>query len=202
MRKHFKYALCALAGIIMLSCIDSDYDIDDINTDSHFKIPTVPFGNIDTIWIETLPEIPIPPIEIPLEEMKVAKKEILPNIFTKDIIDKFFNENAKENVVFEGTADVKILTEDSGLNIEVKFEVVDESGYVIDAVKIPNQYLEYGKDQGFKMIFPRQYFGLMQNAKDINIIFILSAERIHLTYNDFVFIKDIKLKSGGIHFDF
>lgn len=190
--------------LFMASCINNDFDTDKFNKDGSFLIPPVPLGNIDTIWIDGLPEVPIPPvgIEVPQYFEIEARREIISDLFTKDILDKFFNEKAKGDVRLESVADISIMTKSSGLEVKVAFEVADYNGEVIEEVKIPSQTLVYGEGQMFTVQFPQEYFKYMKNAKDLNLIFVIKAQSINITNNDYALLRNVVLKSGGIHFEF
>jgi len=207
MNKLFKHAmLCMVATVVMFvsSCVDNDFDWDDINKNGVFEIPPVPIGDIDTIWMNVLPPVTIPPlgIEIPQGFETEARKEVVEGLFTKDILDKFFNEKAKKDVKLESVADINILGENSGLEVKVKVEVVDANGDVIPQVVIPTQTLYYGTEQDFDIVFPVESFKYMKNARDLNLIFVIKANSIRITDNDYAYIKNIVLKSGGLHFEF
>ena len=206
MGKLSMYALvCVLFVLLFMpACINNDFDTDKLNKDGSFQIPPVPLGNVDTIWIEGLPEVPVLPegVEIPQSFETDARREVISNLFTKDILDKFFNEKAKSDVKLEAKADILILNEFAGLEVDVEFEVADFNGEVIPEVKIPSQKLAYGEGQDFVIRFPKESFKYMKDAKDLNLIFVIKAQSISITDNDYALIRDVVLKSGGIHFEF
>ncbi len=189
---------------VLYSCIDNDYDFDDLNKDGSFNIPPVPIGNVDTFWIETLEPGQVPPgIEIPGNGSVEVKEQLLENLFSTDILDKFFNENAKEDVVLQSKVDVDVLNSASGIVIDVFVSIIDNDGTVNQRVKIPNpEKIYYGNDQDFNIIFPVEYFADMQEARDLKLTLVMTADYLTFTEKDFVFIKDVVLKSGGLHFSF
>ena len=207
MRRFTKYTLCILTGsLFILSCIDNDYDTDKINKDATFGVPPIPIGDIDTIWVDDLPDVThLYPYMKSASSTKLeilSKEQVIENLFTKDILDKFFNESATKDVILQSKADIHILAPNSGLEIDIKIKISDANGKAIDEIIIPSENLVYGDNQDFNIVFPVQYFKYMKNAKNLNLIFTLRAESISLTKHDFAYLKEIVLKSGGIHFEF
>ena len=210
MLKIIRCGLCMIIALLcMQSCVDNDYDIDDFNKDAEFLIPPVPIGNVDTFWVDILPPGTIPPgITIPSLGNQIVKEQTIQNLFTEDILDKFFYEDANADVKLESKVDIDILGPSSGIEIDVIVQVIDYDEItgvetVNTHMKVPNpQTLRFGKNQKFDIVFPVQYFKYMENARDLKMIIVMKANNIFISENDYFFIKDVVLKSGGLHFKF
>lgn len=186
---------------LLYSCIDNDYDIDDLNKDALLKTPPIILGNIDTIWVETLPD-DFPPISLPIEGEQISKSDIISGLFTHDILNKFFNEKTKEDVVLESKIDLRIMPESEDLRIEIFCEVLNAENSVLNNIKIKEQTLVNGLNQDFSITFPHEYFSDMQQASSLKFTFRLTAKTLVLSKKDFIYIKEVILKSGGMHFEF
>lgn len=182
------------------SCTDNDYDWDDIDKNGVLPVPPIPIGSLDTIWINTLVEIPtLPPIELPGEGATVCYSYTIDNMFGEDAIDKIFYEGAKD-VTIQGLADIVILKPTSKLRIGIKFEVLDEQRKVIDAIKIPDQNeFIYGKDQPISILFGAEYMKYFENAAHLKLNIVLKANTIAIGEKDHILLKQLIAKTGGIH---
>ncbi|GAB6012084.1 hypothetical protein [Viscerimonas tarda] len=226
MLRVLKYAFGLMAlALFMPSCVEKEYDIDDLNKDALFNVPPVPFGSIDTFFVQGLLGVDIPDwVELPpiidnpylSEPDTIAKEQIIDNIFSKDIIDQFFHESATSDVILEAVADVHVLrgvnnAANENIAIDAVLEITDSRGQVINEFRIPMPDKLVSKDnQPFKIRFPHQQFGYMKDASGLRFVFIIRATAQDLLNiitkdddkEDYIFIRKIVLKSGGLHFTF
>ena len=153
--------LVTFSVILMQSCVNKDYDWDDIDKSGVLSIPPVMFGNVDTIYLEGLPE-GILPEGISIPDFSLTKSDTIRGIFDGDAVKDFFFDGAGA-VEISAKADLDL--EISGLSIDLYFEVINYSNQVIKDVKIADfdhikksgTYSEdssriyeiYGKCQGF-----------------------------------------------------
>jgi hypothetical protein len=229
MRKMLRYAICVAALLpFMQSCVDNDYDIDELNKNAVFKTPPVPFGDIDRLWLEGLYGIEFPEInmdelpdwvletELPLDS--IAKEQTLENLFTEDIIDKFFFEGAGNDVILEAYTDIHIFRDDDEpVNEEFKIalliDVLDANSNVIEGIKIlkddgtANSFTS-ANNQKIQVRFPCGKFNLMKQASGLKLTFLIKATRVNIAYllsrrdKDYIDIRNVILKTGGIHIKF
>lgn len=194
-------ALCAGAGLFQ-ACTDKDYDLDDIDKNGVIPIPPVPLGSFDTIRVEGLEELPeIPPIFLPQAPQEVAYKYVLNDLFNGSFVKNFFYEGAKD-IQLLGLIDVMILTENSGLATAIQFKVLDEDYNEIPQIKIADQNdFIYGKNQPLKIVLESQYFKYFRenNATHLELNIVLRANSIAITEKDYIFLKELVLKTGGLH---
>ena len=214
MLKNIRYAVYLTAAFLsMQSCVDNEYDIDNLDKNAMFLMPPIPIGNIDTFKIEVLESGTIPEElqgfpEFTLEGTEIVKEQVIEGLFTEDILDQLFNENATKDVKLDAKVDLKILDEASQVKASMLVHVLDARGRVIEAVKIPNpETLKYGEEQDFSIIFPHEYFSKMKNAQDLKLTIILRAEHINLNnilldLDDYIYIKNVVLKGAEYHFKF
>lgn len=186
--------------VCMVSCIDKDYDIDDLDKNGVFKVPPVLLGNIDTIWLDILPE-GVPPISFAIPGMQITKTERIEGVFSEDVLDKFFAESSVGNVSLESKVDVFV---DDAMNFSMDIYpyVINSNGTVNNNVKIEKQTLAKGPNQAFSIVFKKEDFKYMQDANGIQLTIVLKADQIALGDRDYVYLKSVVLKSGGLHFEF
>lgn len=201
MKKLCKFMISVIIMFIcMVSCIDKDYDIDDLDKNGMFKVPPVLLGNIDIIWLNLLPE-GVPPVSLPVSGMQITKVEHIDGVFSEDVLDKFFNESSVGNVSLESKVDV-LVNHAVNFSMDVYPYVLNADGSINNNVKIEKQTLTTGTDQPFSIILKKEYFKYMENANGIQLTIVLKADQITLGDADYVYLKSVVLKSGGIHFEF
>lgn len=191
--------LITLVVICMQSCIDKDYNWDNIDKNGILKIPPVMFGNIDTIYVEGLPE-GILPGGIPIPNFSIVKSDTIKGIFEGEAVKDFF---------FEGAGDVEISAKTdiglaiSGITVDIYFDVVNFEGKEIKSVNIPKQTLESEKDQKLSIKIASEYMPYMENAKDLALTIVLRSDdaSIWIGEDDYIFIKNAVVKTGGYHFE-
>lgn len=182
------------------SCIDKDYNWDDLDRTGVLRIPPVMFGNIDTIYLEGLPNA-IFPGGIPLPDWIIAKSDTIKGLFDGDAVRDFFFEGAGA-VEISAKADIDL--EISGVTIEIGFYPIDYEGQTIKEVEINKQILSVNHDQEFSIIVSSEHMKYMENAKDLGLTIILRTDNasIWIGEDDYIFIKNIIVKTGGYHIDF
>lgn len=192
----------------MQSCMDDDYDFDDMDKNANFLIPPVPIGDIDVFKIDELdfgvipPGIEIPPTGLPIEVEEVYEQTV-ESLFTEDILDKFFYKDAKGDVVLESKVDIDIMDNNPDVTIDIVIQIIDDNGRAMTEVKIPKPArLKCGENQSLNIVFPNEYFDEMQTAKDLKFIIVLKSKTINISSEDYIYIKEIVLKSSGLHFEF
>lgn len=191
--------LITLSVILMQSCVDKDYDWDNMDKSGILSIPPVMFGNIDTIYIDGLPD-GILPDGISIPDFLIAKSDTIRGIFDGDAVKDFFFDGAGE-VEISAKADLDL--EISGLTIDLHFEVIDYEGRAIKNVKIAKQTLETSKDQTLSLKIAPEYMKYMENARDLGLTIVLSSTdgSIRIGEDDYLFIKNMIVKTGGYHFE-
>jgi len=201
MKKLCKRMVFVIAlSLSVIGCIDNDYDIDDLDKNAVFKVPPVLLGNVDTIWIDLLPD-GFPPISLPIEGEQITKTENIIGIFTDDIVDKFFNEKATANTTLQAKVDV-LITESENLNIDIYANVINQDGSVNENVIIDKQSLVNGTEQKLSLVFKKEDFAYMKDASNLRLTIVMTAKSITLSEGDYVYMKSAVLKSGGLHFEF
>jgi len=187
-------------SMCIIGCIDNDYDIDDLDKNAVAKVPPILLGNIDTIWVNLLPE-GLPPVTGSVEGMEITKIEYINGVFSEDIIDKFFNEKATWDVTLQAKVDV-LVESAQGLVMEIYPEIEDSDGTVNTNVKIEKVSVTNGNNQQISIVFKKDDFKYMEDARDLKFTIVMKANTISLEDEDFVYMKNVVLKSSGLHFEF
>lgn len=200
MKKTVSIFCIIIFQFIFFSCIDKEYDWDDLDRTGVLRIPPVMFGNIDTIYLQGLPEAIIPG-GIPLPDWTIAKSDTIKGLFDGDAVRDFFFEGAG---AVEISAQADIDMEISGITIELHCFPIDYEGNIINEVKIEKQTLSADKDQKLSVIIPSEGMRYMENAKDLGLIIVLKTRNafIWIGEDDYIFIKNVIVKTGGYHIDF
>ncbi|MDR1808928.1 MAG: hypothetical protein LBR34_00800 [Prevotella sp.] len=231
MSKFLKVACCLIAALpFMQSCVDNDYDIDDLNKDAVFKIPPVPFGDIIKFDIETLAlNTELIPDDFfdnadyqgrPVNLETGTYSETVNDIFTEDIIKKFFYEDAEEDVLLKAKIDIHLLRDsistETGEHVvkeknldflaRIIINVIDKDGDVLPVI-IPYSGILYSMDnQDAEIRFPNSYFGDMKNASGLKFTFGIKTYvgdigRV-LDGENYIQLKNVVLSSAGMKFKF
>jgi hypothetical protein len=204
--KHLVKALLCLAACVFISqsCVEKDYDWDNIDKNGVLSIPPVMFGNIDTIYIKRLPSGILPP-NISLPPMSIAKSDTIKGLFGGDAIKNFFFDGAG-TVEIQAKADLMLSI--SGVTVNVYFSILDSNGNRIENVEIPEQSLTINeKNQVFSIKVASQDMAYMENADDLELTIAISNEQgsaITIDGEDnknYLFLKEIIVKNGGFHFE-
>lgn len=198
-----------LSPFFMQSCVDKDYDLDDVNKEAQFNLPPVPYGDFKPIILKELVPLPvIPPIEgLPDIGVKIAYDYVFEDLFNKDFIDYFFYEG--NNVALNGVVDVVVLKPNSSatLSLGMTFKILDEENGEIQEIKFPNQPIfNNGKAQPFEIKIESQYMKYFEarNAKHLKVYLVLESSSLTNidAENAYVEFKDIVIKSDALQFDF
>lgn len=180
--------------------MDKDYNWDDLDRTGVLRIPPVMFGNIDTIYLEGLPNA-ILPGGIPLPDWTIAKSDTIKGLFDGDAVRDFFFEGAGA-VEISAKADFDL--EISGITIEIHCFPIDNEGEVIEEVEIEKQILNVNRDQKLSIIVSSEQMKYMENAKDLGLIIVFKTDDafVWIGEDDYIFIKNVIVKTGGYHIDF
>ena len=192
----------------MQSCVDKDYDWDDVNKEAQFNLPPVPYGDFEAIVLKELVPLPeIPPIEgLPDVGVKVAYDYVFKDLFNKDFIDYFLYEG--NNLTLSGVVDVAVLKPNSNatLSLGIKFKVLDDQNIEIDEIKFPNQpVFTDGKGQSFEIKIESQYMKYFEskNARHLKAYLVLESSSLtNIDPDAYIEFKDIVFKSDALKFDF
>lgn len=188
--------------IFLPSCVDNDYDIDDLNKNAVFKIPPIPLGNLDSLYINQLENISLPP-GISFPNIKYVLGDTIKGLFSEEDISKFFPQNAEDGdySAFVSKIDIGLKDINNSTNVIILFEVLDNLGRVIEEIDIPKQSITVRKDQDFRIEFKSEYMKYMKNAKDLKLIISITASiPTEISTDDYIFIKNISLQTSGLHF--
>lgn len=191
--------LITFSVILMQSCVDKGYDWDNIDKGGVLHIPPVMFGNIDTIFIDGLPE-GILPEGVPVPDFSIVKSDTIRGLFDDSTVKDFF---------FDGAGAVEILAkadldlEISGLVVDLYFEVINYDNQAITDIKIAKQTLNISKDQSLSIKIEPEYMKYMENAKDLELTIVISSKdgSVRIGEDDYLFINSAIVKTGGFHFE-
>lgn len=191
--------LIAISVIIMQSCTDKDYDWDNIDKSGVLSIPPVMFGNIDTIYIDGLPEGLLPG-GVPVPNVSTTRKDVIEGLFSEDAVKDFFFDGAG---AVEITAKADVDLDISGVTIDLYFNIIGNDNQVISGVVIPKQTLTIAKNQSLSIKIAPEYMKYMENAKDLGLTIVFSTNNasIWIGENDYIFIKEAIVKTGGYNFE-
>lgn len=178
------------------SCIDKEYDFDNLNKNVEVKVPPIPLGSLDTIFVNFLPSIP-PEIIL---GAKVTLSDTVRGLFDENTISTFFYEGS-DDVVISSKIDVMVMPQTSGLRLDVILNIIDRDKKRNEFVKIPIQTLTFGKNQDFSIRIKSEYMKYMKNARDLHFIFAFSVSAINFNRTDYIFIRRFLLSTGGIQFE-
>lgn len=184
--------------VLLQACIDKDYD--DFDKSGVLPVPPIGF-KVDTIELYGLPE-GIKPEEggIPIPNGSVVLTDTINSLFAGDAIKDFF---------FEGAGDVKIAAlidaeiAFNNVKVDLYFSIIDSDRKKIENIKLPVQTLTPGKDREIGITIGSQYMQYMQNAKDLELTVVASANgaTVWIDPDDYIFIKQAVVKTGGMHFE-
>jgi hypothetical protein len=191
--------LSAFIGLMMQSCFDKDYDWDDIDKNGVLSIPPIMFGSFDTIYVEGLEEGIIPE-GIPIPNFSIAKSDTIDGIFDGDAVKDFFFDGAGA-VEIAAKADIEL--DMTGLKIDLYFNILNNARERIENIKIPSQSLTTEKNQTLSIKIAAEYMKHMENAQGMELTIVISSTSgdVRLDENDYIFLKNIIIKTGGYHFE-
>lgn len=200
MNTLYKIILCALMfTLILQSCVDKDYDWDNLDTGGIISIPPIPLGKIDTIFIHGLPQGYIPD-GIPIPNGSIARSDTIRGLFDESAIKKFFYEG---NETVEILSKVDLDLEISGVTIDIYISIIDGNKKRINEIVIPKQSLTTKINQEFNVKIDSQYMKYMQNAMDLQLTIVLSSANatIWLGPDDYIYLRGTIIKTGGFYYE-
>lgn len=200
MKYHIKYLIyTAVFVFVMQACVDKEYNWDNIDKNGVISIPPVPLGSIDTIYIHGLPQGETP-WGIPIPDFSITRSDTIKGLFEGNAVKNFFFEGA--NTV-EISAKIDIDLEIKGVNIDIYFDIINYDNTRNINVKIPKQTLTTINDQVLSIKVDSEYMRYMEGAKDLLLTIVLSSEdgTVWLGENDYIYIRDTIIKTGGFHYE-
>jgi hypothetical protein len=198
MKTFSRVAITVLAIMSIQACVDKDYDLDNLNNEAVFHVPPVPVGTVDTAWFKSnIVEVPVPPGM----SFSFALRYVMGNLFTSDVIEKFFFEGAGD-VSLDGKIDIVISSLNQDVRITTLMSILDENEEPIEDITIENGLLTNSIGQPFKLGIKGEHARYMAGASGVEIIFLFeNISSISLDRNDYLLIKDLVLKTGGMFID-
>ena len=210
MKRLFKCLfLIAIPLFVMQSCVDKDYDWDELDTSGVINIPPF-FMGFDTIFIEGLPSLPeIPGGGISTPNIEV-RTDTIHNIFGEDAVKNFFFEGAGD-VALEANMDfrLKYWNSSTSFDVDVYVTIINNDGNANSKVKIQPLNFSIGakvgneevKTEPFVIKIESQYAQYMSEAEHMELTIVIKATSIWFANDDFIFIKDAVFKTGGYRYD-
>lgn len=188
----------SLLALVLISCVDKDYDWDNLDTSGIISIPPIPLGKIDTIFIHGLPQGQIPGIAIP--NGSIALSDTIRSLFDESVVKKFFYDG-NQNVEIVSKIDLDL--EIKGINVDIYTSIIDDNRKRINEIVIPKQTLTTKKDQTFSIKIASQYMKYMKNAMDLQLTIVLSASdaTIWLGEDDYIYLRETIIKTGGFYYE-
>lgn len=199
MKQLIRFIIIAISSFFSISCVNREYNWDNLDKTGVLNIPPVMFGNIDTIYLEGLSEAIIPE-GIPVPDAAISKSDTIKGLFDGDVIEDFFFDGAG-NIEISAKADIDVAI--TGVTIDIYCFPVDYQGKYIEEVKIDKQTLTTGKDINFSIAIASEDMKYMENAKDLGLIIVLQSKNAYVWIgeDDYIFIKNVIVKTGGYHID-
>lgn len=196
---------CMLCLFLCQSCVDKDYDWDDVDTKGKIVLPPILIGSFEPIILdEALPEIP--PIEgLPDLGFSFAYDHVFEDLFNDDLIDYFFYEGNVVRLI--GVADVSVFdksNKDAKIEMGISFKVLDDEGKEINEIKIPNQINLTEKDnQPIEIKIESEYMKYFESrsARSLKAVIVIKSSSIHLKEDASVSIRNVVMKSNALQFD-
>lgn len=203
MKKHFSIIIgTTLLLFVFQACVDKDYD--NINKEAIFKLPSVPLGNLDTIYMHTLPAIDG---GIGIQFRTLTATDTVYNLFDESTIEKFFYERAgKIELNGETTA---MFTQMPSAQLTLSFDIID----IIDGKEVKNnnisitpQTIKANENQPISIAIKEEDIQYMKNARNLMItirIDVKAPEYIKFdTKKDYLVINKVMVKTEGLFFEF
>ena len=194
--------MVATAVFLLQSCVNRDYDWDNMDTSGVFNIPPVMLGNIETIRLAELPIGILPPNHnIILPPYALIRSYVFENFFEGDVVDSFFFEGAG-TVEIAGTANLALLVH--GAFINLYFNILDGKGEPIPGISIPPQHLvSGGQNQPLSIRIEEQFMPRMTYAQDLEIVLVIAYPGGALTLlpESYLQLNEVIVRTGGIRFE-
>lgn len=198
MRKSIGYIVVGIIILLlsMQSCVDKEYDTDNLDTNVELNVPPIPLGGFDTIFVNFLPTLP-PDVVI---GARVVLSDTIRGLFDRTTVERFFYEGST-GVVISGKLDAMVMPEESGLEIEVQLNVINEDNTRNEFVKIPPQRITSTVDQNFEIRIRPEYMKYMKNARHLHFVFGIRVAAINFTRQDYIYLRRVILFAGGVRIE-
>jgi len=200
--KYFLKPLLIAAAFVFLSqsCINKDYDLDNIDTSGVFHIPPIMLGNIEIIFLEELPYGVLPP-GAAIPAFKTVRSYVFRDFFNENVIDRFFFVGAR---AVEITTEAVVNLPVSDVFIDLHFNVLDNNGNPINAINMDSRRLEKGVNEDVSVRIEERYMVYMSGARDFEFVLVISNEQNAVLIDDesTLQLNQMIVRTGGIQFNF
>lgn len=199
MNRFYSYLLyISLLTLFCQSCVNKGYDWDELDKGGVIKIPPVPLGKIDTIFIHGLPEGDHSGIPIPDES--IVRSDTIRGLFDESVVKKFFFEGAD---TVEISADMDLYLAIKGIKLDIYISIIGKDRKPIKEIVIPKQSLTLETNQKFEVKIEPQYMKYMKDASDLQLTIVLSSDEasIWIGEDDYIYFREAIIKTGGFYYD-
>ncbi len=201
--KKFHLFLFALSGLIVLtmqSCVDKDYDFDNLDKEGYVSPNGIVLPLGDIIPPALLQDLP--PIPFPISGYTEFQYDV-EGVFTDEINENFFyrdDKNPENTVALAGLADVIINNNTGGYyNITIYPEILDKNGNTLAIDLAPIELTGNKTDNPFSIKFVNSDMEIMQDASGIRFIIAVELQNYLPSSGDGIVFKKLKIeKTGGI----
>lgn len=196
MKKILNVIVClSMAAFIMQSCVDKDFD--DINKNIEFNVPPIPLGSLDTIYVGNLPYIPV--------EINYTVADTIKGLFDEDTNKRFFYDGA-DDVELVGNMDI-VLGEPSmqSTTLTISVNIIDliDGQYVENQAKVTIAPVTFTPkiNQPFTIKIAADQMQYMKYANGLRFKVNFNLPTVNLKNTDYLLLKDVVIKTGGISLD-
>ena len=205
--KYLLKSLLTVATFVLLlqSCVNRDYDFDNMDTSGVFNIPPIMLGSIE-IELLDLPigELPerLPDGFPPLPALSYVLSYTLYDLFGEEVVDNFFFPGARRVEIEAREVNVRLPL--SGATIDILFNVLDSEGVPLLGVTIPPQRLTTGRNQRLRITLDERYMRYMHNAQSLEFVLALSSPpgaTLEIDGTSYLELNNVIIRTGGIRFD-
>ena len=203
--KYLLKSLLTVATFVLLlqSCVNRDYDFDNMDTTMVVRIPPIMLGSIERIELANLDELPIGilPPNIDAPPLSVVKSYTLYDLFDEGVVDNFFFDGAGAAEIEAKSVNVRLPL--SGATIDLFFNVLDDEGEPLSGVNIPHQRLSVGQNQNLRVGIDAQSMRFMSNAKSLKMVMLIAGSEgaTLIDGNSYLELHNVIIRTGGIRFD-
>lgn len=194
-----KFCTLLLILLALQSCIDSEYNWDNINTEGVLNIPPIPLGNYEVTLNRLDFDVQYDKgIEIP--SFTFQFDDTIKDIFSSNSVKDFFHEYMTRDLSIEGELDMNVLTE-SNISIDIQFNVLDVNNKIIKQVEIEGtDKLQPGK-QNLTIIFPKEDAIYMKDSEHLLLkVRVRTPNQLFAPKDtDYILLKDLIIKTGGYY---
>ena len=179
------------------SCVNGDYDLDNIDKNVVFSQNglVLPIGSLSPIYL----------IEQEVDEGDATFYYSIDDFFSKDFYEMFVMDEEKENrpiggISFSAGIEYNLEDVDALGALQVKTEILDASGRNV-GIFFPYQSYSLQNNKGeYNFKIPKEDMLRLKNAYSLKYTFYVEAEEFNLTASDVIKIKNMQFVSeGGIH---